>query len=105
MRFATQKEYVAYLEARVESLEAALRQRSRVYRRIQRHASARDLLLISRIESGLPPLPRQAFDLSLWRETTELTAADVEETMQDLWRSLQPIADDLEAPSLEDELP
>ena len=36
--------------------------------------------MISRIEAGLPPLPRQAYDLGLWTETTELTEADVKHT-------------------------
>lgn len=83
--------YIAELEARVEALEAALERRSRIYRLIQREVCDEDLLIISRIEAGLPPLPRQAYDVDLWPETTDLTAADVEESMGDLWRSLAPL--------------
>ena len=87
------QEHIAYLEARVEALESALAERSRELRKLQRHLSPEDLLLFSRIRAGLPPLPRQAYDLSLWTETHELAASDVEETMLDLWRSLRPIED------------
>jgi len=82
------EERIAYLEARVETLEAALARRSRKLREIQKHLSREGLLLVSRLLSGLPPLPHQAYDLELWPETTELTPADVEETLEDLWRSL-----------------
>jgi len=91
MPFATQEEYVSFLEARVEALEEALRRRSRLHRLIQRAVSPEDLLAISRLESGLPPMPKQAYDLSLWEETTDLEEADVEDTMHDLWRSLTPL--------------
>ncbi|MEM7586147.1 MAG: hypothetical protein AAF560_22340 [Acidobacteriota bacterium] len=90
MEFSTKDEYIAFLEARVASLESALERRSRIHRMIQREVSSDDLLVISRIEAGLPPLPDQAYDVELWPETTDLTAADVEQTMTDLWRSLQP---------------
>lgn len=88
------QERIAYLEARVEALESALAERSKELRKLQRYLSPEDLLLFSRIRAGLPPLPRQqAYDLSLWTETRELAASDVEETMLDLWRSLRPIED------------
>ncbi|MCP3960106.1 MAG: hypothetical protein GY719_19850 [bacterium] len=90
MSFANREEYVAFLEAKVEALEEALRRRSEVLRKVQREVCQDDLLQISRIEAGLPLLPRQAYDVSLWPETTELTTADVEQTMTDLWRSLAP---------------
>ncbi len=90
MDFKTKDEHIAFLEARVESLEQALERRSRIHRMIQRQVCSDDLLVISRIESGLPPLPDQAYDIDLWPETTDLTSADVEQTMTDLWRSLQP---------------
>lgn len=81
---------IARLEARAAVLEAALEERSRELLRIQEHVCPRDLVLISRLSAGLPPLPRGAYDPSLWRETTELTPADVEETLTDLWTSLAP---------------
>ncbi len=85
------EERIAYLEARVETLEAALARRSRKLRQIQEHLPREGLLLVSRLLSGLPPLPRQAYDLELWPETTKLTPADVEDTLQDLWRSLKAV--------------
>ena len=84
------EERLAFLEARVEALEARLEQRSHELRTIQRHLDGFGLLVVSRVLAGLPPLPRRAHDLELWQETTELTSADVEETMTDLWRSLAP---------------
>lgn len=87
------------LEARVAALEAALEARSRELRLIQRHCCPRDLVLIARIRAGLPPLTRFAYEPSLWQETTELTQAEVEPVLQDLWRSLQPLElDDSDAP-------
>lgn len=93
MELESPEERIAYLEARLAGLEAALDARSRELRKLQRHLSSEDLLLLSRISNGLPPLPRHAYDLSLWSETTDLEPADVEETLLDLWRSLQPIED------------
>jgi hypothetical protein len=81
---------IARLEARVARLEAALEERSRELRLIQRHVCQRDLLIIARLRAGLPPLPRGAYEPAFWRETTELTSADVEETLRDLWTSLIP---------------
>lgn len=92
-----QEERIAYLEARVAALEEALAARSRELRKLQQHMLPEDLLLLSRIRSGLPPLPREAYDLSLWTETRELTPADVEEALLDLWRSLRVIDDPPEA--------
>ena len=83
---------IARLEARVAALEAALERRSRELRLIQRHVCKRDLILISRLQAGLPPLPFGAYEPEFWRETTALTAAEVEETLTDLWRSLAPVS-------------
>lgn len=83
---------IAYLEARIDVLEAALARRSADLRLLQRQLCPRDLVLLARITAGLPPLPAAALDLELWRETTDLTSADVEETLRDLWRSLAPAA-------------
>ena len=83
---------IARLEARAAALEAALDERSRLLVRIQEHVCRRDLVLISRLLAGLPPLPRGAYDPAFWRETTDLTPADVEETLTDLWGSIVPPA-------------
>lgn len=82
---------IARLEARVAALEAALAARSRELRLIQRHVSPRDLVTVSRLLAGLPPLPRGAYEPALWRETAALATADVEETLTDLWTSLTPV--------------
>ncbi len=91
MAEATADPEIARLEARVAALEAALEARSRELRLVQRHCCPRDLALIARIRSGLPPLSRWAFEPALWQETTELTPAEVEPVLQDLWRSLRPL--------------
>ena len=82
---------IAYLEARAGELENLLKQRSHELCLIQEHLDSAGLLVVSRILSGLPPLPRRAHDLELWKETTKFDKADVEETMNDLWLSLAPI--------------
>ena len=84
------QELIARLEARVAALEAALERRSAQLRRLQQHLGARDLAVLARLESGLPPLPAGPFEPDLWRETTALTTADVGATLRDLWRSLAP---------------
>jgi len=81
-------ELVEQLQARVAALEEALERRSRELRLIQQSVCAHDLESISRILAGLPPLSRRAYEPGLWRETTELTEADVEETLEGLWSSL-----------------
>ena len=81
---------VERLKARVAALESALEERSRELRLIQRNVCQRDFLLIARLRAGLAPLPRGAFEPGFWRETTELTSADVQDTLQDLWSSLIP---------------
>ena len=81
---------IARLEARIEALEAALEQRSRELRIIQNLVSERDLVNISRILAGRPPLPHGDLQLEAWNETTELQPADVESTLNGLWSSIQP---------------
>jgi hypothetical protein len=85
---------IAELEAEAEALREALRRRSRELRLVQRHVAKRDLIVISRLLAGLPPLPEIAYDVDYWQETTALVAVDVEDAMRDLWRSLTPPADD-----------
>jgi len=81
---------IARLQARVAALEALLEQRSRELRRIQKHVCHRDLLVISRISAGLSPLPYGPFDPDFWQESTALTPAEVEPTLEALWSSLEP---------------
>jgi len=90
MASSTEQREIARLEARVAALEAALKERSRELCLIQRYACHRDLLLISRLRAGLPPLPLGAYEPAFWHETTDLSAADVQETLQDLWTSVVP---------------
>jgi hypothetical protein len=80
------------LAARVTALEAALEQRSREILLIQRLACKRDLVMISRIRAGLPPLPHGAYEPAFWHESTELVQADLKETLEDLWSSLVPLS-------------
>lgn len=80
---------IARLQARVAALEALLERRSRELRTIQKHVCHRDLLVISRIAAGLSPLPFGAFDPDFWQETTHLTPAEVDSTLEALWSSLE----------------
>ncbi len=81
---------IARLEARVAALEGALVRRSNELRELQRHLPGRELLNLSRLAGGLPPVPRGRYDLEVWRETTALSTANVEVTLLDLWQSLAP---------------
>ncbi len=81
---------IARLEARVATLEAVLLRRSNELRELQKLLPSRELLNFSRLADGLPPLPFGSYDLAIWRETTALTAANVPETLRDLWQSLTP---------------
>jgi hypothetical protein len=87
-RPADESPTIARLEARVAALEAALERRSRELRLLQSALPARALIVLSRLLAGLPPSPVSPYDPAHWRETTELTSAEVEETLTDLWRSL-----------------
>ena len=81
---------LARLEGRVAALEAALERRSNELRLLQRHLCPKDLAQWARLVAGLPPLPPIAYEASLWRETRELTDADVPETLEALWSALYP---------------
>ena len=81
---------IARLEGRVAALEAALERRSQELRLLQRHLCPLDLAQLARLTAGLPPLPRIACEPGFWRETLELTEADVPETLEALWSSLHP---------------
>jgi len=87
---------IARLSARVERLERLLAERSRLLRNLTPELCRDDLVSLSRMAAGLPPLARAAFGLSDWRETTALSAGDVESTMGELWRSLGAPARDRE---------
>jgi hypothetical protein len=89
---------VAELEARVAALEASLERRSHELRQQQRWLCPKDLMNLSLVAAGRPPLPRQIDDLLLWRETTELTPAEVDDALERLWKSLAAGATDLDAP-------
>lgn len=84
---------LARLEARVAALEAALERRSRELRRLQSALPRRELVVVSRLLAGLSPFPVDPYDPREWQETTALSAADVEEVLTDLWRSLEPAGD------------
>jgi len=83
---------IARLEGRVAALEAALERRSDELRVLQRHLCPHDLAQLTRLTAGLPLLPHIACEPSYWRETRELTVADVPETLEALWSSLYPAA-------------
>jgi len=82
---------IARLEGRVAALEAAIERRSQELRLLQRHLCPLDLAQLARLTAGLPPLPRIACEPGFWRETSDLTEADVPETMEALWSSLHPL--------------
>lgn len=82
---------IARLEGRVAALEAALERRSRELRLLQRYLCPIDLAQLARLTAGLQPLPRIACEPGFWRETRDLTEADVPETMEALWSSLYPL--------------
>lgn len=81
---------IARLEARVAALELSLADRSRLLRQLARVVCEDDLMSISRLRAGQPPIPRAGFGLRGWRETTTLATSDVEKTMAELWRSAAP---------------
>jgi hypothetical protein len=78
---------ISRLEARVESLERLLAERSRLLRQLALVLCDDDLLSLSRLAVGQPPTPRAGFGLRGSHETTELTYSDVDKTMAELWRA------------------
>jgi hypothetical protein len=84
---------IAHLEAKAEALERALVRRSAELRRIQENVCASDLVVISRVSAGLP-LARGAYDPAYWRETTEVTEAEIQSTLEDLWLAVTPAPQD-----------
>lgn len=70
---------LARLRARISALEARLARRSNELRVIQSYVCHRDLIVIARVSSGGP------FSIDDWVETFQPSAADLEETMAELW--------------------
>jgi hypothetical protein len=83
---------VEQLEARVAALEQVLADRSRLLRQLARVICEDDLMSLSRLTVGQPPLPRPGFGLRGWRETTSVSSGDVDKTMAELWRTAAPPA-------------
>jgi hypothetical protein len=83
---------VEQLEARVAALEQVLADRSRLLRQLARVICEDDLMSLSRLTVGQPPLPRAGFGLRGWRETTSVSSGDVDKTMAELWRTAAPPA-------------
>jgi hypothetical protein len=86
------------LEARVARLEKSLAERSKFLRHLTRELCEEDLVTVSRVSCGLPPLPRAGFGLRGWRETTALSSGDVDRTMEEVWRSVTPPGEDPDEP-------
>lgn len=87
---------VERLRARVAGLERRLADRSRLARRLAREVCDDDVLVMSWLEAGSRPPIGGGAGFRRWVETTELTAADVETTMKELWRREAPRAGDEE---------
>lgn len=80
---------IAHLEAKAEALQEALLRRSDELRRIQEHVCPSDLVVVSRVCAGLP-LAKGAYDPAFWRETIDVTEAEIESTLEDLWLAVTP---------------
>ena len=78
------------LQARVEALEAALVQRSRELRALQRVLGERELGVIARIAAGRWPTSLEdannPFEVETWRERATLQKAEVRQVLTKLWR-------------------
>jgi len=88
--FAEESRKGAQLAARVERLEQGLAERSRLLRRLAGEACDDDVLVLSWLATGSRPPISGDRGLRRWVETTELTTADVESTMRELWRTDPP---------------
>jgi hypothetical protein len=82
--------HIARLEGRIAALEAALARRSDEIRLLQRYISRRGLAQLARLAAGLHPMPLIACEPGYWQETRDLTAAEVPETMLNMWASIYP---------------
>ncbi len=81
---------IARLEGRIATLESALDRRSQELVLLQSVLCRADLLQLARIADGLQPLPRIAHQPEYWTETTVISPANLEATLEDLWSSLSP---------------
>lgn len=81
---------ITRLESRVAALERLLAERSRETRALTREVCGDDLVVMSRMAAGGKPLPGPRRGVDRWVETTVLTPADIERTMEELWRSTTP---------------
>jgi hypothetical protein len=77
---------ITRLLARIAELEAALVESSEELRLLIEHCGERELAMLRRIRAGLPPQARYAFEPAFWSETTDLTPAEVEPVLEELWR-------------------
>ena len=84
------------LAARVERLEQKNAERSRLIRRIAGEVCDDDVLVLSWLATGSRPPISGDRGSRRWVETTDLTAADVEMTMRELWRTDLPRLSDEE---------
>lgn len=73
------------LQARVSELERLLEVRSAELRALQRLLDHRDLLILTRLSLGRPPLEGLAYSPELWEESTGLRRLEVATTLEDLW--------------------
>jgi FkbM family methyltransferase len=78
------------LAARVERLEQGNAERSRLIQRLAGELCDDDVLVLSWLATGSRPPISGDRGLRRWVETTELTTADVETTMRELWRTDPP---------------
>lgn len=78
------------LAARVERLEQANAERSRLIRRLAGELCDDDVLVLSWLAAGSRPPSSGDRGSRRWLETTDLTTADVETTMRELWRTDRP---------------
>jgi hypothetical protein len=79
---------IAWLEGKVAALEAALERRSSELLMLQRCLCPHDLVQWMRLAAGMPPFPRVPYEPAFWRETCELTMAEVPEALEALWSSI-----------------
>jgi FkbM family methyltransferase len=84
------------LAARVERLEQKNAERSRLIRQIAGEVCDDDVLVLSWLATGSRPPISGDRGSRRWVETTDLTAADVEMTMRELWRTDLPRLSDEE---------
>lgn len=75
------------LAGRVERLEQGNAERSRLIRRLAGEVCDDDVLVLSWLATGSRPPISGDRGFRRWVETTDLTTADVETTMRELWRT------------------